>query len=349
MHAVHPPVSKPEEPQVENPTSEGVVPEEVLKKEDKPKEVLRDEAKPEVPSPDLEEPKQEVHIWPEASKHHGSNPILSFPKKATLLSDDDKKKVYATTSISVGDRTFEIDTVAEIDGKILFLLAFKLVYYAKGRKVYVTALDILTNEMYSVVGGNWLLKSTIRQPSAQESQISQNIPANAHICQLNLGVSPKSDDQTPAAGDNVRRSNQVVPPLSARVAREQTEKKSLQLESALLAVRAVQKDVTAIKKALQAKNKVPDLEKQIALLKAENKALAQHKAHSKSKSRSRSASSASQSSSPPRRHDHGHHHHEAIHTQQHHPHHRKHNRSASRSHSRSRSPRRSRNRSRRHG
>jgi hypothetical protein len=264
------------------------------------------------------------------------------------LSDDDKKKVYATTSISVGDRTFEIDTVAEIDGKILFLLAFKLVYYAKGRKVYVTTLDIPTNEMHSVVGASWLLKSTIRQPSAQESQSSQNIPANAHISQLNLGVSPNPPhDQTPATDDKVRPStrNQVVAPLPAPVAREQTENKILQLESALLAVRAVQKDVTAIKKAMQGKDKVPDLEKQIAILKAENRALAERnaRAHSKSWSRSRSASSASQSPSPPRRHNHGHHHHEAIHhTQQHH---RNHNRSASRS----RSPRRSRRRSHLHG
>jgi hypothetical protein len=69
---------KPEEPKLEKPTSEGARDEEIPKKEDAPEEVLRDEAKP-VPSP-----KQEVHFWPEASKHHGSNQILSFPKKATL-------------------------------------------------------------------------------------------------------------------------------------------------------------------------------------------------------------------------------------------------------------------------
>jgi hypothetical protein len=40
-----------------------------------------------------------------------------------------------------------LDTVAELDGKILFLLAFKL-NYTEGRKVYVTTLDIPTNEMY---------------------------------------------------------------------------------------------------------------------------------------------------------------------------------------------------------
>ena len=63
-------------------------------------------------------------------------------------------------------------------------------------------------------------------------------------------------DQTPATDNKVRRScstrNQVVAPLPAPVAREQTENKILQLETALLAVR-VQKDVTAIKKAMQAK------------------------------------------------------------------------------------------------
>ena len=50
----------------------------------------------------------------------------------------------------------------------------------------------------------------------------------------------------------------MVAPFPAPVAREQTENKILQLETALLAVR-VQKDVTAIKKAMQAKDKVPTL------------------------------------------------------------------------------------------
>ena len=52
--------------------------------------------------------------------------------------------VYGTTQMSVNDHEFASDTVAVIEQFILFIIAFKLVYYESGRKWFVLAYDLVS-------------------------------------------------------------------------------------------------------------------------------------------------------------------------------------------------------------
>ncbi len=61
--------------------------------------------------------------------------------------------VYGTTQMSVNDHEFASDTVAVIEQFILFIIAFKLVYYESGRKWFVLAYDLVSSISYVVAGG----------------------------------------------------------------------------------------------------------------------------------------------------------------------------------------------------
>ena len=86
------------------------------------------------------------------------------------VSQDDKKKVYLTDEINIGEVPCKINLVAEVDGLSLFLLAYKLVYYTEStRKLYVLAMDLKAEKVVSAAGFAWLQRATIRNPTSAET------------------------------------------------------------------------------------------------------------------------------------------------------------------------------------
>jgi hypothetical protein len=111
------------------------------------------------------------------------------------LSKDSTKRVYATMTMAVGSRSFQNEEIAEIDGHVLYILAFKLIYYHRPRvrKIYVVCLDLESNHVYSVIGGSWLTRAHIRPPNAAEIEMSEVIPDSSQCSVLHLPDSQKHE------------------------------------------------------------------------------------------------------------------------------------------------------------
>ena len=126
------------------------------------------------------------------------------------LAKDETKQVFAAASVEINGTLFKVDSVAVIGQLELFLVAVKLVYYETGsRKFFMVALDLKSNQMHSVVGCAWLLRSSIRDATDEERKQLHNISPTAKMHVLRLPPDFKStgagEEQSHPARKPVKR------------------------------------------------------------------------------------------------------------------------------------------------